>query len=69
MIFEALMTALLAYQVMMPQVNNAKYSFQIDRDGTIIRMNTQDGTMDRCTPDLRCDTKTAEPATELDYKY
>lgn len=68
MIFEALMTALLAYQVMMPQVNNAKYTFQIDRDGTIVRMNTQDGQMERCTPDLVCGPM-EKIKPELDYKY
>jgi len=67
MIFNALMTALLAYQVLMPQVNNAKYTFQIDRDGFVVRMNTQDGTMERCTPDLKCDQKIETKA--LDYKY
>lgn len=63
MIFEALMTGILAWQVMMPAVNNSKYSFHIDRDGTIIKMNTQDGSMTRCTSDFRCDDKNKE--TEL----
>ena len=39
-----IMTCLLGYQVFMPQVNNAKYAFTV-RDGVVIRMNTQDGTM------------------------
>lgn len=69
MIFEALMTGILAWQVMMPAVNNAKYSFHIDKDGTIIRMNTQDGTMDRCTADLKCSEPANNQAKELDYKY
>lgn len=68
MVFEALMTALLAWQIFMPATNNGMYMFQIDRDGTIIRMNTQDGTMQRCTPDFKCPTD-PEPAKELDYKY
>lgn len=69
MIFEALMTGILAWQVMMPAVNNAKYSFQIDKDGTIIRMNTQDGTMIRCLPDLKCDNEIKEIETKtLDQK-
>lgn len=69
MIFEALMTALLAYQVMMPQVNNAKYSLGVMPDGTIIRMNTQDGSMERCTSDLKCTPETNTPSKELEYKY
>ena len=48
------MTCLLGYQVMMPQVNNAKYTFNIDSEGTIIRMNTQDGTMEKCDKNLNC---------------
>lgn len=68
MIFEALMTALLAWQIWMPAVDNGKYQFQIDRDGTIVRMNTQDGRMERCTPDLVCGpVENTKP--ELDYKY
>lgn len=55
-----IMTGLLAYQVMMPQVNNAKYSIAVDRDGTIIRMNTQDGSMERCTPTLICSKERTE---------
>lgn len=67
MIFEALMTALLAWQIWMPAVDNGKYMFQVDRDGTVIRMNTQDGSMERCTADLVCE-KTEKPK-ESDYKY
>lgn len=53
MIFEALMTGILAYQVMMPAVNNGRY--QIVHDGkSLVRMNTQDGTMERCDEHLRC---------------
>ena len=54
MIFEALMTALLAWQIWMPAVDNGKFMFQIDKDGTIIKMNTQNGTMERCSSDLKC---------------
>lgn len=69
MILDLIMIGLLAWQIWMPAVDNAKYSFQIDRDGTIVRMNTQDGTMDRCAPDLRCDALLKESAKELEYKY
>jgi len=48
MITELLMVALLAYQVTMPQVDNAKYTFTT-QDSAIIRMNTQTGTMEKCT--------------------
>lgn len=49
-----IMTMLLGYQVMMPQVNNAKYTFNIDPDGNIIRMNTQNGSMEKCDKNLVC---------------
>jgi DNA recombination-dependent growth factor C len=50
----ALMVALLGYQVSMPANDNAKYMFSIHQD-TIIKMNTQDGSMVRCRPDLTCE--------------
>lgn len=68
MFFEALMTALLAWQIFMPATNNGMYMFQIDRDGTIVRMNTQTGEMQRCASDLKCDD-TKNITQELDYKY
>ena len=49
-----IMTCFLGYQVFMPQVNNAKYTFNIDSDGHIIRMNTQNGVMERCDKNLVC---------------
>lgn len=48
------MTILLGYQVTMPAVNNAKFAVAVDRDGSVIRMNTQDGTMERCDQNLVC---------------
>lgn len=69
MILDLIMIGLLAWQIWMPAVDNAKYSFQIDQDGTIVRMNTQDGTMDRCSSDLKCDAATKPHHKELDYKY
>jgi DNA recombination-dependent growth factor C len=50
----ALMVALLGYQVSMPANDNAKYMFSIHQD-TIVKMNTQDGSMVRCRPDLTCE--------------
>lgn len=48
-----IMTGLLGYQVFMPQVNNAKYAFTV-KDGIVIRMNTQDGTIEVCDDNLKC---------------
>lgn len=56
------MIGLLGWQVMMPAVNNAKYAFSIDSDGTIVRMNTQTGAMERCTKEFVCEpTKKEAP--------
>ena len=50
----ALMVVLLGYQVSMPANDNAKYMFSIHQD-TIVKMNTQDGSMVRCRADLTCE--------------
>jgi len=50
----ALMCALLTYQVTMPAVDNAKYTFTV-HNGQIIRMNTQNGTFERCDEHLKCE--------------
>lgn len=57
---EWIMIGLLGWQVTMPAVNNAKYAFSIDNDGTIVRMNTQTGAMERCTKDFVCEPKKEE---------
>lgn len=49
----ALMVVLLGYQVTMPQVDNAKYTFSV-HNGQVIRMNTQNGTFERCDENLVC---------------
>lgn len=49
----ALMCALLAYQVTMPAVDNAKYTFTV-HEGQIVRMNTQNGTFEKCNEHLEC---------------
>lgn len=49
----AMMCVLLGYQVTMPAVDNAKYTFTSHNDN-IIRMNTQNGTMERCDEKLVC---------------
>lgn len=59
LILTVIMTALLGYQVTMPQVDNAKYSVTI-YEGQIIRMNTQNGSFEICDKEFRCqpvDTK------------
>jgi len=49
-------TLLLTYQVtVMPATQNAKYTFSVNADNRIIRMNTQDGGMVYCTTTLSCD--------------
>jgi hypothetical protein len=49
----ALPCALLAYQVSMPAVDNAKYTFTA-HNNQIIRMNTQNGTFEKCDEHLEC---------------
>jgi hypothetical protein len=55
----ALMCALLTYQVSMPAVDNAKYTFTV-HNGQIIRMNTQNGTFERCYADFKCEPVTTK---------
>jgi hypothetical protein len=50
----ALMCALLTYQVSMPAVDNAKYTFTV-HNGQIIKINTQNGTFERCDADFKCE--------------
>lgn len=49
----ALMCALLGYQVTMPANDNAKFMFSTHQD-YIIRMNTQDGSMEKCDASFKC---------------
>ena len=49
----ALMCILLGYQVTMPAVDNAKYTFTVHQE-QIVRMNTQNGSFERCDADLKC---------------
>lgn len=53
MVLETIMIGVMVYQVTMPQVNNGKYQLIFDGE-TIVRMNTQNGTMERCDKDLKC---------------
>jgi hypothetical protein len=49
----ALMCLLLGYQVTMPAIDNAKYTFTV-HDNQIVRMNTQNGSFERCDENLKC---------------
>ena len=49
----AMMCLLLGYQVSMPSVDNAKYTFTVHKE-QIIRMNTQNGTFEICDEHLKC---------------
>ena len=49
----ALMCILLGYQVSMPSVDNAKYTFTV-HNNQIVRMNTQNGTFEVCDEKLKC---------------
>ena len=55
-ILTALMVALLGYQVTMPAVDNAKYTFTV-YEGQIVKMNTQNGKFEVCDKDLKCQPK------------
>jgi hypothetical protein len=55
----ALMCALLTYQVSMPAVDNAKYTFTV-HNGQIIKMNTQNGNFERCDADFKCESVAAK---------
>lgn len=52
-ILTALMVVLLGYQVTMPAVDNAKYTFTV-YEGQIIKMNTQNGKFEVCDKELKC---------------
>ena len=47
------MCILLGYQVSMPSVDNAKYTFTVHKE-QIVRMNTQNGTFEICDERLKC---------------
>jgi hypothetical protein len=49
-----IMVALLAQQTWSGLQLNAKYMFTVDLDGTIVVMNTQNGSMARCDHEFTC---------------
>ena len=55
MVVETLMIGVMIYQVTMPAVNNGKYQLVYDGE-SIVRMNTQNGSMERCDKNLKCVT-------------
>jgi hypothetical protein len=55
----ALMCALLGYQVSMPAVDNAKYTFTV-HNNQIVRMNTQNGSFEICNDKLKCNPVDAD---------
>jgi len=55
----ALMCLIMGYQVTMPSIDNAKYSFTEYKDG-FIKMNTRDGTIEICDAKFQC----APPSSE-----
>lgn len=70
-ILDALVAVLLGYQVAMPAVDNGRYMFLFDPvDQSIVRMDTRDGAMVRCSREtLTCpeDPKPEEPKKEIEY--
>lgn len=56
LVLTALMVALLGYQVTMPAVDNAKYTFTV-YEGQIVKMNTQNGKFEVCDKELKCQPK------------
>jgi hypothetical protein len=52
-ILTTLMVLLLGYQVSMPAVDNAKYTFTV-HNNQIVRMNTQNGSFEKCDDQLVC---------------
>jgi hypothetical protein len=53
------MCALLGYQVTMPAVDNAKYTVTV-HNNQIIRMNTQNGSFEKCDTELKCTSINAD---------
>lgn len=45
----------MGYSAIAPEYrNNSLYTFNIDKDSTVIVMNTQTGDLHRCTPKFEC---------------
>lgn len=56
--FTALTATFAGYGVLAPEYrNNSLYTFNIDKDNSIVVMNTQTGELHRCTRDFDCTPK------------
>lgn len=53
LVLTSIMCLLLGYQVTMPAVDNAKYTFTVF-EGQIVRMNTQNGKFETCDKEFKC---------------
>ena len=64
-ILTIIMTGMMTYQTTASEFrNNSLYTFNIDpTDGTVVVMNTQTGSLHRCTREFVCDL-TEKPATK-----
>ena len=56
---ETIMVLILLYQVTMPAVDNAKFTFGVVND-QLVRMNSQNGTFEVCNKEFKC-----EPVKEV----
>lgn len=67
----SLTTLFVGYSAIAPEYrNNSLYTFNIDRDSSVIVMNTQTGELHRCTPKFVCNppldkTKGFEPEESI----
>ena len=57
LILSAVMVFMMGQQTAAGIHHNAKFMFSTESDGSIIVMNTQDGSMYRCSKELVCDKK------------
>lgn len=67
MVLLTLTTLFVGYSAVAPEYrNNSLYTFNIDKDSTVIVMNTQTGELHRCTPTFECTPSIKEPAKKVD---
>lgn len=53
--FTALTAMFSGYSALAPEYrNNSLYTFNVDKDGSIVVMNTQTGQLHRCTREFEC---------------
>ena len=62
-----LTTLFVGYSAVAPEYrNNSLYTFNIDRDGSVIVMNTQTGSLHRCTATFECTPAINQPAKTVE---